>query len=400
MTFTRTNDFADAKVIFNSINGSILLDNQWWGEAGVEYFQFADGTVWNESEISRRYVLAQQSGGNDTIFGTYGDDTISGMDGDDTIYADAGNDLVVGGRGNDHIEGRDGADTYLYNVGDGDDYLLDLYGVRQNYLVFGAGIAEDDIVLSKSADFADVVISFKTFTGSILLDSQHWWEAGIDFVKFADGTIWNEAELDRRYVLAQETSGNDTIFATYGDDVIDGKDGDDTIYADNGNDTITGGKGDDRLEGRDGIDTYSYNLGDGNDQIYDIYGVRENTLVFGAGIAATDIVMSHASDFADILISFKNEDGSILLDNQHWWEAGIEYIKFDDGTVWNTAQITQRYMTDQSTSGNDLIWGTYDADVLAGGLGDDRLEGADGSDRYVYNVGDGNDVIFDYRGSR
>ena len=46
--------------------------------------------------------------------------------------------------------------------------------------------------------------------------------------------------------------------------------------------------------------------------------------------------------------------------------------------------------------GNDLLDGDVGDDVLVGGAGNDYLEGSYGSDTYVYNKGDGHDVINQY----
>lgn len=48
------------------------------------------------------------------------------------------------------------------------------------------------------------------------------------------------------------------------------------------------------------------------------------------------------------------------------------------------------------TDGDDLIIGGSGNDTLTGGLGNDRLEGGRGSDTYIFNLGDGQDVIRDY----
>ena len=49
----------------------------------------------------------------------------------------------------------------------------------------------------------------------------------------------------------------------------------------------------------------------------------------------------------------------------------------------------------QGTTGNDELRGTDDTDTLTGGTGDDTLVGGWGADTYVFNAGDGQDVIWD-----
>ncbi|MFW5667084.1 MAG: calcium-binding protein, partial [Coleofasciculus sp.] len=61
-------------------------------------------------------------------------------------------------------------------------------------------------------------------------------------------------------------SGNDTIYANEGVNIIDAGDGDNLIYSGSGNDTITTGSGDDTIYAGEGVNTIS--TGYGNDIIY------------------------------------------------------------------------------------------------------------------------------------
>ena len=46
--------------------------------------------------------------------------------------------------------------------------------------------------------------------------------------------------------------------------------------------------------------------------------------------------------------------------------------------------------------GNDSLWGGAGNDTLIGGKGNDKLWGESGSDTFIYNPGDGNDVIYGF----
>ncbi|WBO24461.1 calcium-binding protein [Sphingomonas abietis] len=418
VSFARTGDFNSISVIFTDQAGSIYLDRQWWGDAGVEYFDFADGTTWTEADIAARYVAAETTAGNDTIWGTYGNDTADGGAGDDTIQTSDGNDTLTGGSGNDRLEGGSGTDIYRYNAGDGDDSIFDQGGSRDNRLVLGAGITPDSVKVTRTGDFNSIELSFTDRAGSIYLDREWWGDAGIEYIDFADGTTWTESDLVSRYLASQPTSGNDTIWGTYYNDTVNGGAGDDTIQTSDGNDDITGGSDNDRLEGGNGTDIYRYNAGDGDDSIFDYGGSRDNRLVLGAGITPDSVKVTRTGDFNSIELSFTDRAGSIYLDREWWGDAGIEYIDFADGTTWTESDLVSHYLAGQPTSGNDTIWGTYYNDTVNGGAGDDtiqtsdgndditggtgndRLEGGNGTDVYRYNVGDGDDSIFDYGGSR
>jgi Ca2+-binding RTX toxin-like protein len=60
------------------------------------------------------------------------------------------------------------------------------------------------------------------------------------------------------------------------------------------------------------------------------------------------------------------------------------------------------YGTDQNdiilgNSGDDRLYGGDGNDILIGGAGNDYMDGGRGSDTYVFNRGDGQDTIYDYR---
>ncbi|MGO8600312.1 calcium-binding protein [Rhizobium ruizarguesonis] len=399
VVFSRVaSDAADIKLTFRSLSGSIVLDNQHWGDAGVEFIRFADGTLWNDAEIARRYVADQETDGDDTIWATNLSDNVFGGAGNDTIVAYDGNDRLIGEAGNDRLDGGGGTDVYVYNVGDGDDTIFDYQSSRNNVLEFGSGISAADVVFSRVAsDAADLKLAFRSMAGSIVLDNQHWGDAGVEFIRFADGTLWDDAEIARRYVADQKTAGDDTIWATNLSDNVFGGAGNDAIVAYNGNDRLAGEAGNDRLDGGGGTDVYVYNVGDGDDTIFDYQSSRDNVLEFGAGITATDVVFSRVtSDMNDMKLSFGTMAGSIVLDNQLWSDAGVEFIRFADGTVWNDTQIAARYVADQQTSGDDTIWGTYGSDTIVGGAGNDTLRGVGGNDAFVFKPGFGNDTVTDF----
>jgi trimeric autotransporter adhesin len=420
LVFSRvTSDWNKIRISFTNQPGSIVIEGQYWSDAGIERFTFADGTVWTEAQMSARYVLDQQTSANDTVTGSYYNDTINGLAGDDHLMGHNGDDTITGGIGNDRLEGNAQSDTYHYAVGDGDDVIFDSERDiwATDTLAFGAGIAPTDLIFSRvTSDWNKIRISFANQPGSIVIEGQYWSDAGIERFTFADGTVWTEAQMSARYVLDQQTSANDTITGSYYNDTINGLAGNDHLMGHNGDDAITGGLGNDRLEGNAQSDTYHYAVGDGDDVIFDserdIWAT--DTLAFGAGIAPADLIFSRvATDSNRIKISFVNQPGSILIEGQYWSDAGIERVTFADGTVWTEAQMSARYVLDQQTAGADTVFGSSfgdtieglagddtlygfgGTDTIAGGLGNDRLEGGVASDTYRYNAGDGNDYLLD-----
>jgi len=94
--------------------------------------------------------------GNDTLYGGSDNDLIFGGRDDDLLFGDAGNDTLSGDQGTDTMYGGDGADIFRFQVGDGNDTIMDF--------TFSAG---DRLETSSSRGYAltssgtgDAVIDF------------------------------------------------------------------------------------------------------------------------------------------------------------------------------------------------------------------------------------------------
>ena len=94
--------------------------------------------------------IIQAGSGSDDVTSNAGNDQLFGGEGDDVLTAGDGNDRLVGGRGNDQLFGGAGLDTYQYNSGDGSDIIFDGDGGEGNRLIFGSGIAANDLTLEVS----------------------------------------------------------------------------------------------------------------------------------------------------------------------------------------------------------------------------------------------------------
>ncbi|MFL2687032.1 MAG: tandem-95 repeat protein, partial [Alphaproteobacteria bacterium] len=127
------------------------------------------------------------------------------------------------------------------------------------------------------------------------------------------------------------------LIGTNGIDVLTGTDGDDLIFGDVGQDTILGGAGNDLL----------------------------------------------LIDSADSVDAGTGRDTVIVLDN-----GAMDR----DMSQWGAERF-------YSGGGDDRLLGGSGAELLSGGKGNDHLEGSAGNDTYVFNRGDGQDVIADYFGT-
>jgi Ca2+-binding RTX toxin-like protein len=331
----------------------------------IEQVQFADGTVWDATKLATGAV-------------------ISGTAGNDTITATNIATGIQGGKGNDAITGGALGDTYLFNIGDGADTILD-YGTGIDVLKFGAGINPGDVSLSASLNGRDLIISLANGTDKITVSNYFTFGQGgkdynIERVQFADGTVWDATKLATGAVITG-TTGNDTITAT------------------NAATVIQGGKGNDVITGSVLGDTYIFNLGDGADTISD-YGTGIDVLKFGTGINPSDISLSASLNGRDLIISHANGTDKITVSNYFTFGQGgkdynIEQVQFADGTVWDGTKLaTGAVIT--GTAGNDAITATNISTTIQGGKGNDTITGGLLSDTYIFNLGDGADTIADY----
>ncbi len=228
-----------------------------------------------------------------------------------------------------------------------------------------AGTQGNDVILALGGD--DVVIALN----------------GSDFVRGGKGNDIIVGGGDRDFLFGEE--GNDTIFGdssdgltfgVAGNDTINGGAGDDNIFAGGGDDEVSGGDGSDAIEGEDGNDrldggagTDFINGGRGRDRIF---GGADTDFLFGG--RGADTINGDGGD--DIIAG---ENGRDTL----FGGAGNDQISGGNGDDTVIGGIG-----DDSVSGdrgNDTVIGV-DSAVAAFGFGRgeiDRLEGGQGSDRFV-----------------
>jgi Ca2+-binding RTX toxin-like protein len=341
--------------------------------AGIDRFEFADGTVWNEATIAQ--LVQQGSSGADNLYtpatggalyGLAGNDTLTGSAVADSLYGDEGDDQLRGGAGADLLDGGVGADNLQGE--DGDDTLI-------------GGDGND------------------TLTGS----------AGNDVLTGGNG--------------------NDNLYG--GGSLYGGAGGNDTMDGGAGNDNLVGGFGSDvYLFGRgDGQDTIN-NDSDGWNGRPDPDASKQDVLQFKAGIAPTEVVASRTGD--SLLLKIVGTTDQVTVSNYFSSDGyaargfAINQIRFDDGTVWDIEAVKGLVLVPSAgndelrayagvntlisagdgndrvygNTGNDTLYGDegddqllggVGADVLNGGSGVDNLQGEDGNDTLI--GGDGNDTL-------
>jgi len=375
--------------------------------------------------------------GNDTLSGGSDQDRLYGDVGDDILYGEAGEDFLDGGSGNDYLEGGIGDDTYIFNLGNGQDTISDFDNTFGNVdtVIFGQGILPGNIILSRQGDALELTIDGTNDKLTINGYFHYYYRDSfrIERIQFADGTVWEQADILSQDIFIYGTENNDVLSNSSGErDMVYGYEGDDTLYGADGNDQLNGGTGNDTLiggndedvlygdagddvlygeagedfldggigndymDGGSGNDTYIFNLGNGQDTISDFDYTLENvdTVIFGQGILPGNIILSRQGDALELTLEGTNDKLTIngYFDYYYRDSFRIERFQFADGTVWEQADIQNRDVFIYGTENDDVLSNSSgERDIVYGYEGDDTLYGADGNDEL--NGGSGNDTL-------
>lgn len=380
-------------------------DGQDLAQAPIRSLIFADGSSLSMADLFNRPRF------------------IEGTPQDDVLQGGAAADVILGLAGNDLMEGGGGADTYIVDADSGADTITDTSAPgEENTLLFVDGTAPEDIRLTLDAD-RNLVLQWAdgsqvTLTEFDYLDPLD--KTSIAYFQFgADGPVWSYQELLARGFEIEGTEQNDVLFTTALQDVVRAGDGDDVILGSTGGDNLHGGGGN---------DLYEYRLGDGWVGITDVAdGTGANVVRFGEGITAEmlerKLRFNYFSDEPEgnsLRIVF-DEDNVLQLNGFDPFDPqgsphAVEYFEFADGTVLSWDQLLDKIFVVEGDAtedwseglrgtsrsdrlygygGDDVLEGYAGDDVLTGGTGGDQLNGGAGVDNYVFNLGDGEDEIFE-----
>lgn len=430
---------------YNNVFHEVAGHNSVTGGRGNDFFT---GGAGNDSLVGR--------GGNDILFGdaplagygssvtpdAAGNDTLDGGDGNDLLYGGNGNDTLIGGAGTDQLLGGDGSDTLMdssvendtFDGGKGDDFIQ--AGIYRGTVFGGNGTGSDtflyrlgdgnDIISDSSASLTEVdrlvlsdinsdevELSYsgtslvvriletnETITSEDFLYLNGTTGSGVDQIEFADGVIWNRSQMrshaeatwllgtNSRDWLQDNSSWGQTFYGGLGDDII----------------VSANGRGDGNTAVANGSDTFVYGRGDGNDVIFD--GSRSTSEIdrlILTNIDDDEVEISKSGN--DLLI--KDIVTGQTITNEGFFSGyagqGVDAVQFANGVVWDRETLADNVVY-RGTNTNDTLQSTDIADdTFIGGLGNDQIisafyQGNTGNDRFIYNLGDGNDTIFD--GSR
>lgn len=388
------------RITIKDTGDSILLQDLFNSEyRHVERIEFDNGTVWNMADVLSLFV--QNSFGNEldnVLDGSYQNDGLYGGDGNDTLLGEDGNDVIEGGAGNDTLEGGSGNDIYLFSRGFGQDYISEgWYGWEADFIRFDATIAPADIVVMR--DRFDLHLIVNGTSDRITIAG--WFEdveRRIERIEFADGTLWNYADVFGR-ISTVSSEGSDYLRSTHDNRTLQGLGGNDVLIGRQGDDILVGGSGNDYLEGEAGNDTYYFEKGFGHDRIegYHYYEETEtfDTIIFGPGILPDDVIVSEGPE-SHLYLTLNG--GADRIEILNWfvnYDRSVERIIFADGSEWDVDDIFNRLTAGETiigTNGDDDLSGGAGNDLLAGGSGNDLLQ--DSSGRNLLDGGAGNDVLY------
>ncbi|MDK4679922.1 calcium-binding protein [Kingella negevensis] len=292
--------------------------------------------------------------GNDTIYAGLGDDNIDAGGGNDRIYLETGNNRAYGGDGddtivsgslNDILEGGMGSDTYIFGKQFGQDTVLNFnpHQHDKDVLKFTHTRLDDVIIHRNEADLLITQQDGQQVTVQNFFEKDGKGDYTVQSIEFADGQQLNTEQL-RQWVISP-TRGDDKLYAYTdggklhggsGNDTLIGNVGVDYLVGGWGNDTLSGGQNDDRLEGGVGNDTYTFNLGNGNDRIYDSFG--NDTLLLGSGIAKQDLWFSRNG--RDLTVQVLGQTDSVTVED--WFgiiPRRIETIQTHDGSHLDVSAV-------------------------------------------------------------
>ena len=331
----------------------------------INSVQFADGTTWNRAQI---YAAAG------LLIGTEAADVLAGDARANTINALGGDDTISGNGGEDQLAGGDGSDTYVYASGDGSDTITDTFNADSGHDTLQlTDLLPDDLVLS--FDWTSLLIIDVLETGQqIFVEGQFQPELfaagqpddGLDTIVFADGTVWDRAQIANAAGIVSGTEDADVITGGDRPNQIRGLGGDDLIDAGGGDDDIYGGSGADQMYGSAGDDVFYISGGEGGDSVFG--GEGADFLSFDSSLNGISVNLAQGvATGADVGI------------------IAISSIEFVETNVGDDTLI--------GSDGDDWLSGYLGNDILRGGLGADELHGGEGDDIYVFNLGDGTDLI-------
>ncbi len=367
VTFSRfKNDFT---ITLKSTGESVTIEGQYdrLADNEIEQIIFSDRTVPN-TDLNPEDIDLIGTSGDDTLYGTHYAERIDGLD---------GNDLLIGS--------SDG-DTYVFDIGYGQDIISDRIDAgkwrAEDSVEFGASVIFGETNFTKEGN--DLLITFDGHSDQLRVRDQFkssLW--GVEQFKFADGTEISISDVEELLAISGGTRA---------DDVIDG-----IIDSEN---VLDGRQGDDILNGGRKADTYAFGTDYDFDTIVEVLNGDADVgaidrVIFGELVTTENITARR--DGNDVFFTLKDSGDQLRIVNGADQRL-VEEFNFADGTIWDFDDLRAELV--RGSDGDDLLVGfAGETDILDGGFGSDELVGDTGDDVYRFDIGYGQDAIDDAGGN-
>ena len=283
----------------------------------------------------------------DVLEGTAGINVLEGRGGNDVIRGLGSGDQLFGGEGDDTIEG-----------GAGSDFLSGGAGADQ---IDGAA-GRDRVDYSDSDAGVQVILNIFANGGHATGDSL----AGIED---ATGSEFND--------FFRGTAGGNSLVGLEGSDYLQGMQGNDFLFGGANDDFLEGGAGADVIDGGDGTDFFSL-LDATGDVTLDLSNLAASSADYAGDTVISIEGVLGISGFSNTIIGTSVDEVMI----------GGEVNDSIAGGGGADVLV--------SLGGDDILEGGGGGDVFLSGLGNDVHTGGAGRDSFLFEFGDGHDVITDF----
>ncbi|USG59738.1 M10 family metallopeptidase C-terminal domain-containing protein [Sneathiella marina] len=346
----RDKSVADQK-ISGMIRGSLFVENyrHSLGDGSYSIIEYSisghDRLIF--TDVNMDEVTFSQNSGKDLIITLSNGETVTIVDhflnyNYDVSYIEFADGTVLGLQGirdksvadqkiSGMIRGSLFVENYRHSLGDG-SYSIIEYSISGHDRLIFTDVNMDDVTFSQNTG-KDLIITLSNGEAVTIIDHFLNYNYDVSYIEFADGTVLGSQGIKNKLLFGSNDS--DTLVGFNSSDILNGNSGDDYLEGGKGNDTLIGGEGNDTLSGGFGTDSFD---GEG-------------------GIDTADY-------------SYSSENWNIDLATG---TAGAETLTSIENII--------------AGSGNDMILGNAENNILDGGVGSDTLFGGGGNDILIGNFG-------------
>ena len=395
VTFTRNGDSNDLEIVIGGDTADTLtiqgqFDYTYTGVFGtvnfnqINYFQFADGTVYNADQIQQMVIQSAEQIPNNSIYGFGGNDVF---------------DPGIGG--NDWMSGGNGNDTYIFGLGYGHDTIYDgsnnLESPRSDTVLFNPGVNPDDVTVERNGGSIDVTLVLSDGSTLTILDQFDYingsgfgiWTFNTIFnfqFQDANNTNWSYYDLENKAIAQQIATPGAAVYGFWTGNTIDpGTTGNHLMVADGL-----------------GANTYVFGLGYGHDTIDDN---GHGEILFNADVDPAEVtfIRNDVTDPNDLTILLSDGSELDLRDEFNYqpfglgdiWTNQLGTLQFQDAnhTEITIGQIEQMLLSQEELVPDSTIEGFFGGSTLDGAAGNETLLGVNGNSTFLFGLGYGNEVV-------